>query len=179
MFPRPASVDEALDRSLSFFMGSPAENFVNGCWIEIRCCQPCATHYPVRLMLTRHRDRPLRQAIDAFRCKHCGSHPSAVWLCEAHNREPCHGAPPGWSIQLVGEESPSGIPRNALERARQSRRSEPEGAQEGPHRRSPAPLQCRRGRSESGLYGFQCPCSEETHPHSAGTQRPLRSSSRC
>lgn len=102
MTSRPASVDDALNRPLSFFAGTAAESFVNGCWLHIKCCKPVAAHYPVRLMLTRHSDRPLRKALDALRCKHCGGSPQTVWLCETHHREPCHGAPPGWSIQIMG-----------------------------------------------------------------------------
>lgn len=110
MTMRPGSIEEALNRPLSSYAGTAVKNHTDGCWIEIKCCRPCATYYPVRLMLTRHSDRPLRKAIDVFRCKHCGARPSAAWLCQTHNREPCHGAAPGWSIQLVGEDATSPQP---------------------------------------------------------------------
>lgn len=70
------------------------------CWIEIQCCKG-KIDYPVKLMLRRHPDMRLGEAIGKLRCRQCRGKPREVWLNQVHNREPCHGAPPGWSVRLL------------------------------------------------------------------------------
>jgi hypothetical protein len=70
------------------------------CWIEIRCCKGMVD-YPVRLMLRRHADRTLAEAVDQLRCRQCRGRPHAAWLKQVPQREPCKGAPPGWSVKLL------------------------------------------------------------------------------
>jgi hypothetical protein len=74
-----------------------------GCWLDIRCCKG-AMIYPVRLMASRYGDKPLSDVLGRLRCSACGHAPALVWLCETANREPCGGAPPGWSVELVRED---------------------------------------------------------------------------
>lgn len=71
-----------------------------GFWLEISCCKGQVT-YPVTLMLKTHGDQQLADAVRKLRCKECKGPPTEVWLTETHNREHCHGAPPGWSVRLL------------------------------------------------------------------------------
>ncbi len=60
---------------------------------------------PVRLILKRQGDgggkQRLAAMLDRFTCKICHRTPARAWLNETHNRILNHGAPPGWSVQLV------------------------------------------------------------------------------
>ena len=72
-------------------------------WLEIRC-EPCGNvlHYPLKLMAERLGERhQLGAVIPRLVCKQCRAKPSVVYLCETPIREFCHGAPPGWSVQLI------------------------------------------------------------------------------
>ena len=70
------------------------------CWIEIQCCKG-TVDYPVKLMLRRHPDRPLGDAVGKLRCSKCRGGPQEVWLKQVPNRKPCMGSPPGWSVRLL------------------------------------------------------------------------------
>jgi hypothetical protein len=70
------------------------------CWIEISCCKGML-RYPVKLMLMRHTDMRLGDAVDRLRCKKCRGKPHEVWLNQVQNREPGMGSPPGWSVRLL------------------------------------------------------------------------------
>lgn len=83
--------------------GSPLSTRLSAlitCWIEIRCCKG-RVDYPVKLMLRRHPDMRLGEAVQKLRCSRCRGKPREVWLNQVHNREPCKGAPPGWSVRLL------------------------------------------------------------------------------
>jgi len=69
-------------------------------WIEIQCCKG-TVDYPVKLMLKWHADRTLCEAVEKLRCSRCRGSPTQVYLNQVHNREPCKGAPPGWSVRLL------------------------------------------------------------------------------
>jgi len=57
------------------------------CWIEIECCKG-TVDYPVKLMLRRHPDTRLAEALDKLRRTTCKGKPRAVWLNQIHHRRP-------------------------------------------------------------------------------------------
>jgi hypothetical protein len=87
----PPTLDAALALPLSALAG---------CWLHIQCCKGVVI-YPVKLMASRYGDGRLSDALNRLRCLACGGAPASVWLSETPNLEPCGGAPPGWSIELV------------------------------------------------------------------------------
>jgi hypothetical protein len=70
------------------------------CWVEIQCCKG-RVDYPVKLMLRRHPDMRLGEAVQKLRCSRCRRRPTEVWLNQVHNGERCMGSPPGWSVRLL------------------------------------------------------------------------------
>lgn len=72
-----------------------------GCWLDVRCACGTITLYPFQLLIRKlGRSRQLGEIASRIRCKRCRERPATVHLNETHNREPCHGTPPGWSVQL-------------------------------------------------------------------------------
>lgn len=91
----PPALSDALDATL---------RALDGRWLEVRC-SGCGslTQYPLRLMAQRIGSaRRLGEILPRLVCKRpdCRARPATVYLCETHNRQPNHGAPPGWSLPL-------------------------------------------------------------------------------
>jgi hypothetical protein len=80
------------------------------CWLEA-CCGQCRSHtyIPIKLLARTYGEgMPIGAILGRLSCKRCSTaqqrvRPSEVWLNEEPNRQPRHGAPPGWSVQLIGE----------------------------------------------------------------------------
>jgi hypothetical protein len=69
------------------------------CKLELHCCRG-ATALPVRLLVQQRGDVSFGELLPRLRCKECKRPPAPVYLCAGH-REPNHGAPPDWAIELV------------------------------------------------------------------------------
>lgn len=84
---------------------------LDGYWLELNCCG--AIHlWPLRLLAHRQGGKqPLGVILPRLRCKKCGGPPAAAYLNEMHNREDCHGSPPGWSVQLIGQKIGDNAPQ--------------------------------------------------------------------
>jgi hypothetical protein len=89
-------------------LGDGAASYVSGArlidlapyWLELHCCHG-STLIPFRLLAQRRGQEKLRDTLPRLRCKTCGKPPATAYLNETHHRTDVHGAPPGWSVQLI------------------------------------------------------------------------------
>ena len=74
---------------------------LEGYWLEVQCCGGM-TLIPLHMLIQRRgRDTRLRDVMAKLACKRCHRAPRLAYLNETHNRTDIHGAPPGWSVQLI------------------------------------------------------------------------------
>lgn len=82
---------------------------LNGYWLELHCCGG-TTILPVRLIVKRQGGRHrLGDVLDRMKCQLCRGGPVRAYLNETPNRTPNHGAPPGWSVQLIPCPAPASM----------------------------------------------------------------------
>lgn len=75
---------------------------LEGYHVEFRCNCGRSVISPTTMLLKRFgADRRLAEIVGRATCRQCGAEPDKAYLNETHNREHCHGGPPGWSVQLV------------------------------------------------------------------------------
>lgn len=77
---------------------------MDGCWFEASCTG-CghSVHLPIKLMAQRYPpNTQIGSIVARLKCQRCKVPPARLWLTETPIRTPCKGAPPGWSIQLLG-----------------------------------------------------------------------------
>ena len=76
---------------------------LDGYWLEAQCCGHSVL--PLRQLAQKRGQQRLCEILPLLTCKRCGKPPARAWLNETHHRADHHGAPPGWSVQLI----PAGI----------------------------------------------------------------------
>ena len=90
----------------AFYVAAARLNDLASYWLELNCCKG-VTLLPFRLLVEqRGGQQRLRDTLPRLRCKSCGRAPATAYLNEIPNRTPNHGAPPGWSVQLIPALSP-------------------------------------------------------------------------
>jgi hypothetical protein len=74
------------------------------CHIEAQCpgCKRSTT-VPTRLLMQRHGDMLIMEAVKRFRCQKCRVNAAPVYLCASHHRSFCYGPDPDWALELVPE----------------------------------------------------------------------------
>ena len=94
------------DRAAGYIAGASLAD-LDGYWLEVNCCKG-TTLLPFRLMAQqRGREVRLRDILTRLHCKSCGRSPTTAYLNETPNRTNQHGAPPGFSVQLIPAPDPS------------------------------------------------------------------------
>lgn len=56
---------------------------------------------PVRLLLLSGPDRAFAEFVPKLRCKDCGGRPAPVYLVAGLTRQPGHGPPACWAVELI------------------------------------------------------------------------------
>ena len=74
------------------------------CHIEAQCpgCKRSTT-VPTRLLMQRHGDMKVLEAVKRMRCQKCRVSPAPAYLCASHHRSFCYGPDPDWALELVPE----------------------------------------------------------------------------
>jgi hypothetical protein len=77
------------------------------CHIEAQCpgCKRSTT-MPTRLLMQRHGDMKVLEAVKRMRCQTCRVSPAPAYLCASHHRSFCYGPDPDWALELVPEQRP-------------------------------------------------------------------------
>lgn len=75
---------------------------LDGYWLEFRCSCGRAMTPAVHLLIGRFGGHwRLKDIVSRVSCQQCRAKPVAAYLNETHNRLHDHGAPPGWSVQIL------------------------------------------------------------------------------
>ena len=94
------------DGAASYIGGATLAD-LDGYWLEVNCCKG-TTLLPFRLLAQqRGREVRLRDVLARLHCKSCGGSPATAYLNETPNRSHQHGAPPGFSVQLIPAPAPA------------------------------------------------------------------------
>lgn len=97
------------DQAASVVLGARLAD-LQGYHVEFGCACGRTVVPAVKLLIARYGpDRRLADITDRARCRQCGARPVRAWLNETHNREFCHGAAPGWSVQLRPFPTPASV----------------------------------------------------------------------
>ena len=74
---------------------------LEGYWLELHCCGGTIL-LPLKLIARQYgQSHRLGDILLRMRCKVCRGKPARAYLNETPHRTDCHGAPPGWSLQLI------------------------------------------------------------------------------
>lgn len=83
---------------------------LGGYWLELHCDRHGMTLLPFNLIARRQGGKHrFADVLARLTCKICHRPPARAWLNETHNRTFQHGAPPGWSVQLVPAPAPVSV----------------------------------------------------------------------
>ena len=73
------------------------------CWLYLQCwhCRGRSTTYPVKLMIQRHGDGTIQEALHKLKCKECHRQPAPIYLCASPHHRKARSITPDWAVELV------------------------------------------------------------------------------